>query len=55
MLRCEPTNINEQNPLNADARMDYFVSLKVDAVQLDGGAQLNGAEQASFLLQMRVM
>jgi hypothetical protein len=39
MLRCGQININEQDPLtmDADAWMDYFASLKVDAVQLNGG------------------
>ncbi|HEV2485871.1 MAG TPA: alpha-amylase family protein [Terracidiphilus sp.] len=39
MLRCGQININEQDPLTMDAAawMDYFASLKVDAVQLNGG------------------
>ncbi len=39
MLRCGQININEQDPLTMDAGswMDYFASLKVDAVQLNGG------------------
>lgn len=39
MLRCGQININEQDPLtlDADAWMNYFASLKVDAVLLNGG------------------
>jgi hypothetical protein len=39
MLRCGQININEQDPLtmDADAWIDYFVSLKVNAVLLNGG------------------
>jgi Hypothetical glycosyl hydrolase 6/Beta-galactosidase trimerisation domain len=39
MLRCGQVNFNEQDPLsmNADEWMDYFASLKVNAVLLNGG------------------
>ena len=39
MLRCGHLNLNEEDPLtlNVDAWMDYFASLKVDAVLLNGG------------------
>jgi hypothetical protein len=39
MLRCGQVNFNEQDPIgmNADEWMDYFASLKVNAVMLNGG------------------
>jgi hypothetical protein len=39
MQRCGQVNFNEQDPLsmNADEWMDYFASLKVNAVLLNGG------------------
>jgi hypothetical protein len=39
MLRCGQVNFNEQDPLtmDADAWMDYWASLKVNAVMLNGG------------------
>jgi hypothetical protein len=39
MLRCGQVNFNEQDPasMNADEWMDYFASLKVNAVLLNGG------------------
>jgi hypothetical protein len=39
MLRCGQVNFNEQDPLSmhADEWMDYFASLKVNAVLLNGG------------------
>jgi len=39
MLRCGQINFNEQDPLSmkADEWMDYFASLKVNAVLLNGG------------------
>jgi len=39
MLRCGQINVNERDPLtlDADAWMDYWASLKVDAVLLNGG------------------
>ncbi len=39
MLRCGQVNFNERDPLTMDAEawMDYWASLKVDAVLLNGG------------------
>jgi hypothetical protein len=39
MQRCGQVNFNEQDPvsMNADGWMDYFASLKVNAVLLNGG------------------
>ena len=39
MLRCGQVNFNEQDPVSmkADEWMDYFASLKVNAVLLNGG------------------
>lgn len=39
MLRCGQVNMNDEDPLtmDADAWMNYFSSLKVDAVLLNGG------------------
>lgn len=39
MLRCGQVNFNEQDPLTMDAEawMDYWASLKVIAVMLNGG------------------
>src|ERR1700753_2351057 len=39
MLRCGQVNFNEQDPIsmNADEWMDYFASLKVNVVLLNGG------------------
>src|SRR6266571_2262991 len=42
MRRCGQINVNERDPLtlDADAWMDYWASLKVDAVLLNGGGIL---------------
>ena len=42
MRRCGQINFNERDPLTLDAEawMDYWASLKVDAVLLDGGGIL---------------
>ena len=39
MQRCGQVNFNEQDPtsMNADEWMDYFASLKVNVVLLNGG------------------